>query len=278
MATTTTTTTRRRPRRSPRLIADDMFKPNVRPHGIELVPDTKWRDWRLREASGGLKEKYPEMWPPITPALHALAVDELARQRASDPQRQRGFQPRSLADLDAYRATQLQFRSMREISRRVEETRRATRPPTEEFREVDYDNLPPFFYEELSSDLFARVWEFANDTFGHKDWADLVHERDWTSHWLSRLPDAFVNSAARVARGDPLRGAKPGSDEHGYEFLFLEQHNRVYLCTAVIAKLLEENCFDSLLFGATAAQKKTLKLMDESTDDIDGMRPPKPDT
>lgn len=225
----------------------------------------------MRELRQDLRETYPEMWPPINPALRARATEEIAQQRANDLPRERGFQRRSLADLDGYRATQLQFRSLEDIDREAHNLRLAAHP-RKEYREVDYDKLPPFFFEQLSSDLFFRVWEFATDTFGHKDWAGLVNDRDWTGYWLSKLPAEFVRSASVVARGDRARGAKPRRDEHGYEYLFLEQHNRVNLCTAVIAKLLQENCFDALLFGATAEQKKALDLMDKSTDHIvDGM-------
>lgn len=265
------TATFSRSNRSSRFIPYDNFKPNVRPYGPEVVPDIKWRDWRLRELRQDLRETYPEMWPPIVPALRARATEEINQQRANDSVRHRDFKPRSLADLNGYRATRLQFRSLQDINRRVHRARLATRP-REEYREEEYDKLPPFFFEELSSDLFARVWEFATDTFGHKDWAFLVNDRDWTAYWLNKLPAEFVRSASVVARGDRFRGGKAGHDEHGYEYLFLEQHNRVYLCTAIVAKLLQENCFDALLFGATAEQKKTLDLMDKSTVGIaDGM-------
>lgn len=218
-----------------------------------------------------LKERYPEMWPPIIPMLHARAAEEIGRQRDTDPPRQRGFQPRSLNDLKGHKATQLQFVSLAETNRRVEEARLTIRP-RKEYREVEYDKLPPFWFEEISSDLFARVWEFATDTFGHKDWAGLVYDDDWTKRWLRKLPADFVRSASVVARGDCLRGAKPGQDEHGYEYLFLHRNSRVYTCTAVIAKLLQEHCFDALLFGATDLQKKTLNLIDRSTDaTLDGM-------
>lgn len=270
MATTTTTTTAHTGGND-RLYNGVHIKPNVRPRGIEVVPDINWRDWRMRLLRPELNEMYPEMWPPVNRALHARATEEIARRTATDPPRQRGFHPRSLKDLKGHQATQLQFVSLEETNRRVEEARLTLRP-RKEYREVEYDKLPPFWFEELSSDLFARVWEFAADTFGHKDWAGLVYEDDWTKHWLRKLPAEFVRSASVVARGDRLRGAKPGQDEHGYEHLFLHRNSRVYTCTAVIAKLLQENCFDSLLFGATDMQKKTLNMIDRSTDaTLDGM-------
>lgn len=248
-----------------------MVKPNVRPHGVELAPDTSWRNWRLREQREEIRDTYPEMWPSINAELCRRAEEELREQKANETTRDRVFRPRSLNDLRDYRPTRLQFCSLQDTDSRVADLRRATRP-RKEYREEDYDKLPPFWFEEVSSSLFARVWELAADAFGQKDWGARVNERDWTSHWLRHLPVDFIRCASVIARGDPARKSKEDSDTHGYEFLFLDLNNRIYLCTAVIAKLLQENCFDDLLFGAKAQEKKTLNLLDRTTDSVaDGM-------
>lgn len=262
MATTTTTTTR---------VDSKKIKPNVRPYGAEVAPDMKWRDWRLRAQREEIRDNYPEMWPPINAELRRRAEEELSEQKANEPARDQVFRPRSLKDLRGYRPTRLQFRPLQDTDSKVTKLRRATHP-RKEYREEDYDKLPPFWFQEVSSSLFARVWELAADAFGQKDWGDRVYDKDWTGHWLQHLPADFVRCASVIARGDPARNSKEGSDPHGYEFLFLDLHNRVYLCMAVIAKLLQENCFDDLLFGAKAQEKKTLNLLDKSTDSVpDGM-------
>lgn len=276
MASQTQTVSRRRQSNSRPVIPQGQVKPNIRPYGIEVVPDTNWRDWRLRELRPEIRANYPVFWPPIDDALRAN--DNAERQNQINyhlgdyPARLQGFAPRSLDDLPLnYKPKQLQFRSLRDINRQVDTARIADRP-RKLFQETDSDKLPAFWFAETSSDLFTRVWEFANDTFGHKCWGGQVNERDWTGYWINKLPADFIRAASVVARGDPLRGRKDGHDDHGYEFLFLNQANRIQLSTAVIAKLLEENCFDALLFGVTPDQKKALNLVDRTTDaTADGM-------
>lgn len=282
MATQTQTVPIRTPPRRqatrPPIITQDQAKPNVRPYGIEVVPDIQWRDWRLRELRPEIRATYPVFWPPINDTVRANdgaeRLEQINHYLGAYPRRLQGFAPRSLRDLPLdYQPTQLQFRPLEDINKRVDSVRIATRP-RKLFEETEYDKLPPFWYAETSSDLFARVWDFANDAFGHKCWGDRVNERDWTGYWINKLPADFIRAASVVARGDPLRGRKDGHDEHGYEFLFLEQSNRVQLSTAVIAKLLQENCFDALLFGVTPEQKKALNLVDRTTDaTADGMAP-----
>lgn len=273
MATTTTTTTtvdvQNAPRRNGRLI-----KPNVPPDDLEVSPDPKWRDFRLREVRPELCEPYPATFPDLSHILYrndAIAANQYQQENIGS--RPRHFTTRSIDDIRDYKPERLQFKTIEEIQARVARIKMQTHPRRLE-RPEDNDSLPPFFYEETCSSLFSRVWDFANDTFGHKCFAGQLQDKDWTLHLLRNLPADFVRCASVVARGDPARGAKALTDEHGYEFMFLSKHQRVYLCTAVVSKLLQENCFDSLLFGTTKLERKTLNLIDRTTDNFsDGMFP-----
>lgn len=220
------------------------------------------------------------MFPDINPLLDREANAQLA---AEDNVNVAPFTKRSLKDLRRdpnYRAERLQFRPLQDIRDRVDEIWAATQPRKPR-PQGELDTLPTFFFESLSSSLFARVWDFAAETFGQQpagdarspaqkktDFDRLFQGTDWTEEFLQDLPSEFVRCVSQVARGDFFKRGFKSYDPHGYEFLFLDRDSRISLCTAVIAKLLQEQCFDSLLFGARKIERDALRKTDIAQEDI----------
>lgn len=257
-----------------------VYIPNVRPEGIEVAGDRHWRDWRLRKRRPDMRERYTATFPNINNLLDSEANALLDAQDHVNPV---PFVKRTLKDLQNdphYRAKKLQFRPLQVTQDSVDATWATTHPRKLKSQD-ELDTLPTFFFEELSSSLFARVWDFSAETFGQKpaidarsetqkqaDFDDLLHTRDWTGHFLRYLPSEFVRCASEIARGDYGNRGWKDYDPHGYEFLFLDRDQRVHLCTAVIAKVLQENCFDSLLFGARKIEREALRQTDQAQDRI----------
>ncbi|PSR82052.1 hypothetical protein BD289DRAFT_484109 [Coniella lustricola] len=246
---------------------DKVVVPNVRPAGPEICPDPRWRKWRLREQRPELRDKFPPFHPAVAPLLAQQGQQEIDRYANAAKLETPTFRARSMHDLADFSPTRLQFRTLLEIEMDWVQKWNAVHPRTE-LRDQDIDKLPNYWFEEMAHSLAARILELAATAFGQADLADRVLERDWTEKILQHLPADFVRCASLVARGDPLRYPKLGPNgynDRGYEMLFLSRDDRVYLCAAVIAKLLQEYCLDSLLFGATAAETQALSLLDEST-------------
>lgn len=257
-----------------------VFVPNVRPEGIEYAGDRNWRDWRLRKRRPELRERYTATFPNINPLLDQEAKSHIAAEEKAKLVR---FTTRRLGDLQKdpnYRVERLQFRPLQETYDKVDEIWSETRPRKPRPQE-ELDKLPIFFFEGLSSSLFARVWDFAAETFGQQpamdersdaqkqaDFDSKLQNTDWTRRFLQYLPPDFIRCVSQVARGDyNNRGWKP-YDPHGYEFLFLDRDQRIHVCTAVIAKLLQEQCFESLLFGALKVERQALSKTDVAQEDI----------
>lgn len=255
------------------------FVPNVRPAGIEVAGDRKWREWRLRKRRPGLRHRFTATFPDISSAWEKRALGLIHKESVVRTVR---FQKRSIADLgkDPTVVEQLQFRPLQAVRDKVDLICAATRPRRPQALD-EFDTLPAFFFEDIASSLFARVWDFAAETFGQQPAqeeepgfsARLVASCDWTSLLLEDLSDDWVRIVSEVARADPNM-KQEGDDDSGYEFLFVDRESRVALCTAVIAKLLQENCLDSLLFGARKIERETLQKIDESQEDVaDGTWP-----
>lgn len=257
-----------------------VFVPNIRPEGIEYAGDRHWRDWRLRKRRPALRERYNATFPNINPLLDREAKAQIdAQENVKLVQ----FTKRRLEDLHndkSYRVERLQFRPLQETHDRVEAIWAATRPRKPRPQE-ELDKLPAFFFESLSSSLFARVWDFAAETFGQQpavdgrsdiekqaDFDSRLQNTDWTRRFLQHLPPDFIRCVSEVARGDYNNRGRKAYDPHGYEFLFLNRDQRVHLCTAVIAKLLQEQCFESLLFGALKIERDALSKTDIAQEGI----------
>lgn len=253
---------------------------NVHPEGTEVAGDRHWRDWRLRKRRPDLRERHTVTFPNINPLLDR---DAKARIDAGDHVNLAPFVKRTLDDLrkDPHHSVKrLQFPPLHDTQDRVDAIWAATRP--RKLRSQDeLDRLPTFFFEGLSTSLFARVWDFAAETFGQQPaidarsdgekQADFDHRfqsTDWTAHFLQYLPPDFVRCVSEIARGDYRNRGWKYYDPHGYEFLFVDRDQRIHLCTAVIAKLLQEQCFESLLFGARQCERDALRKTDEAQEDI----------
>lgn len=266
-----------------------VFVPNVRPEGFEVAGDRHWRDWRLRKRRPELRERYTVTFPNINPLLER---DAKVRIDAQDNVNLVPFAKCTLNDLrnkSAYRVERLQFRPLQETHDKVDAIW-AARHPRKARPQEELDKLPSFFFESLCSSLFARVWDFAAETFGQQpavdarsdaqkqaDFDRLLKDTDWTGHFLQHLPPDFIRCVSEVARGDYRNRGWKDYDPHGYEFLFLDRDQRIHVCTAVIAKLLQEQCFDSLLFGALKIERDALSKTDVAQEDIaNGMCFPAP--
>ncbi|ROW14243.1 hypothetical protein VPNG_04230 [Cytospora leucostoma] len=216
--------------------------PNARPTGQELVPDQAWTTWRLRNQRPELVADMPKTFPDISKYRYEEAnqvvetsIAEANAERAKEPR----FRKRSFEQLRDYRPVQLTFRPLHEFY--DEADRQLARRPRQahlDDSDDDDDKIPGFWFDRLSFDLFTRVWQFASDTF------------------------EFVKYASEVARGDPVIMPPPRADPNNWEYLFLAKDSRVLLIVGIIAKILEENVFDSLLFGATPGQKQALNNID----------------
>lgn len=257
-----------------------VYVPNARPEGIEVAGDRHWRDWRLRKRRPELRQRYTATFPNINPLLECEAN---ARIDAQNTVNLVPFTKRTLEDLrkdSNYRVERLQFRPLRETQDKVDAIWTATRPRKQRLQE-ELDKLPSFFFESLCSSLFARVWDFAAETFGPQPVVDArsdaqkeadfdrrLQDTDWTAHFLQHLPPDFIRCVSEVARGDYRNRGWKDYDPHGYEFLFVDRDQRIHLCTAVIAKLLQEQCFDSLLFGTRKIERDALSKTDVAQEDI----------
>lgn len=242
--------------------------PNVRPTGQELVPDQAWTTWRLRNQRPELVADMPTTFPDISQYRYEEAnqmveasIAEANAERATEPR----FTKRSFKQLINYRPVQLTFRSLHDFYDEADKLL-ARRPRQAHLGDSDDDDkIPGFWYDRLSYDLFTRVWQFASNTFGHDCLGSRLYDQDWTRCWLSKLPKEFVKYASEVARGDPVIMPPPQTDPNNWEYLFLAKESRVLLIVGVIAKILEENVFGSLLFGATPGQKQALHNIDHAT-------------
>lgn len=254
-----------------------VFQPNVQPNYIDIGGDRQWRDWRLRRRRPDLRQRLAPTFPNVTPEIIKNAealIDGDAKEAAAN---RRPFQHRSLRDLDdpGYRVEQLQFRPLEFTQAKVDSIWTSTRPRKQQAQD-ELDQLPTFFFDEISSSLFARVWDFAGEAVGQvvgdddksqQDVFDRVAERDWTHSFLRHLPEDFVRIASVTARADPNFASPDRDDVSGYEYMFIDRESRIALCTSVIGKLLQEHCLDSLLFGARKREREALRKIDESQED-----------
>lgn len=244
-------------------------KPNVRPQGDESVPDAEWARWRLYKQRPDIRDNFPTYFPDMRRQLHerCAAQNRAVDDQATDPPR---FKRRSLRELNGhYEPTQLGFASLTtfydEADRLNAKLSRRERLDTDE----EGDKIPSLWFERMAHDLFARVWEFSSDTFGLHSITESHNDMNWTRRWLHKLPREFVDIASQVARGDPTIAPPKESDPTNWEHLFLDQNSRVKLMVGIMAKLLEKNVFNSLLFGARDEEKTALESDDRATSFVD---------
>lgn len=261
---------------TPHAAKKEYVEPNVQPDHLEIAGDRQWRDWRLRRRRPNLCKQLTPTFPNVNPEIITKAqalVDEDDQEAAAH---RKPFRPRQLEDLDdpEYTVEQLQFRPLEFTQAKLDSIWASTRPRKQQAQD-ELDRLPTMFFEELCTSLFARVWDFAGEAVGQQLGDDpsqeavgvRVDDDDWTSRFLTHLPEEFVRIASVTARADP--NFKSDSDPSGYEYMFVDRESRINVCTSVIAKLLQEHCFDSLLFGARKIEREALRKIDESQEDTD---------
>lgn len=246
-------------------------RPNAPPKTEEAVPSAEWARWRLTKQRPEIGDKFPEYFPDVRRQLYDRLNAEVmaAEGRIPGPPR---FKKRSLEELTEgdYKPKQLGFAPLtdfyEEVDRQNARLSRRQRLDSDE----EGERIPSLWFERMSQDLFARVWEFCSDTFGLD--ASIVNDyekHDWTLRWLDKLPKEFVVVASQVARGDMTVRTPKSYDPNNWEFLFLDHISRVKLMVGVIAKLLEKNVFNSLLFGAADVEHTALVTDDHARSFLD---------
>lgn len=153
-------------------------------------------------------------------------------------------------------------RSMEELRRRDGSTWRPARMMLR--KRWQAEDPDPKWFENIYSHLYHRVSRFAGDYFGYEDlpghawWVTRVRK----SVWLTGFSKEFKQYTEAVARQDNNVG--------GWDDLLFSQARRKYLVAGIIGRVLYDNVWESLLFGATEAQKKMLEGQDKLTVGLDG--------
>ncbi|TPX19060.1 uncharacterized protein E0L32_011221 [Thyridium curvatum] len=145
------------------------------------------------------------------------------------------FKPRSLDELQGYVPTKLEFLFKHPIRERTNE-----------------------WFASLYLSLRSRAYAFADSNFG----MDRVTQWPEDSPWCKGFAERFIESASRTVCSDPLVG--------GWDYAITDTHERRLLVMGILSKVLMDDVFDVLLFGATAAQKKILDSQDVEYLDMGG--------
>ncbi len=109
------------------------------------------------------------------------------------------------------------------------------------------------WYERLTTQLFNRVWAFAEGAFGHKLSSPPESRR---RPWSEPFSPQFVHIVSQIARKDDNVG--------GWDHVLLDGPERCYLAMGIIAKVLDEHVFSELVFGDSETNKKLWSALDES--------------
>lgn len=247
------------------------WRPNAPPKAEEAVPSAEWARWRLYKQRPDIRDKFPEYFPDVRKQLFdRLEADcTAAKERIPDPPR---FEKRSLEELKEgnYKPAQLGFAPLTDFYAEADRQNARLSRRQRVDSDAEGDRIPSLWFERMSQDLFARVWDYCYDTFGLNASIALSYkDHDWTLRWLDKLPEEFVVVASQVARGDMTVVAPKKYDPNNWEHLFLDDMSRVKLMVGVMAKLLEKNVFNSLLFGAADVEKTALTSDDHARDFLD---------
>lgn len=249
-------------------------RPNAPPNIEEAVPSAQWARWRLYKQRPDIQDNFPEYFPDVRRQLHDRLTKQIeaAAKQTPDPPR---FTERSMEDLTGppekpYKPTQLGFAPLTDFYDEADHQNSRLSRRQRLDSDEEGDRIPSLWFERMSQDLFARVWEFCSETFGveridEKTLIEMYYDQDWTLRWLDKLPHEFVVLASQVARGDKTVVEEPKNyDPNNWEFLFLDKMSRVKLLVGVMAKLLEKNVFNSLLFGANDVETTALMADDQA--------------
>lgn len=161
-----------------------------------------------------------------------LGIEESLLVPQADPRP--ATQPRTLKELRKWRPTQMRFGKS-----------------WSEEEQVDG------WFDLLSLDLLMRVKAFTKKHFEFED----IPNTSSDSLWLG-FSKEFITYAGMIARQDKHRG--------GWDGLLRAKATRVPFTMGVIAKVLEVNVFDKLLFGADQVQEDLLSAQDIATIETEG--------
>ncbi|KAK3500830.1 hypothetical protein B0T13DRAFT_433271 [Neurospora crassa] len=134
---------------------------------------------------------------------------------------------------------------------------------SEEHKDVEFQSD---WYEILWYDIMKRVYRWAEKYFDEQQDVKVSAKsvKDWTNLWKQAgVSDHFVHYASLVARQD-------NSHPAGWDVLLAKGRYRKFLMVGVLVRLLQEQVFDELLFGADKATKRMLETQDECYIELDG--------
>lgn len=137
-------------------------------------------------------------------------------------------------------------------------------PTSEEHKDVEFQSD---WYEILWYDIMKRVYRWAEKYFDEQQDVKVSAKsvKDWTNLWKQAgVSDHFVHYASLVARQDNNHPA-------GWDVLLAKGRYRKFLMVGVLVRLLQEQVFDELLFGADKGTKRMLDAQDECYIELDGM-------
>lgn len=122
------------------------------------------------------------------------------------------------------------------------------------------------WYEILWYDLMRRVYRWAEKYFEETQDVKVAEKSviDWSNLWKrAGVSDHFVHYASLVARQDNNHPA-------GWDVLLAKGRHRKLLMVGMLVRLLQEQVWDELLFGADKGTKRMLEAQDECWIDMDG--------
>ena len=125
------------------------------------------------------------------------------------------------------------------------------------------------WYEILWYDVMRRVYRWAEKYFDKQEGFEdqklsAKSVKDWANLWKKAgVSDQFVHYASLVARQDNNHPA-------GWDVLLARGRYRKFLMIGVLARLLHEQVFEDLLFGADPDTKRMLEAQDECYIEMDG--------
>lgn len=117
------------------------------------------------------------------------------------------------------------------------------------------------WFEETFKHLYWTTYSFSVCRLGQHSFHQTTAQSPWRD---ARLSTQFLSYASQLSRQDPLLG--------GWDLLLTDKTHRAILVTGILSKVLVNNVFSDLLWGATDEQTSLLKAHDAATVSDDGMR------
>ncbi|KAL8303900.1 hypothetical protein RB597_004720 [Gaeumannomyces tritici] len=117
------------------------------------------------------------------------------------------------------------------------------------------------WFEETFRHLYWATYTFSVRRFGQHNFRLPMGRSPWAD---AELSPQFLSFASQLSRQDPLVG--------GWDHVLKDKTHRACLVTGIISKVLVENVFNELLWGATDQQTWFLRAHDEATLSDDGFK------